>query len=428
MTTPAAHSGTLAVSSHDVYEQYIDHSWRMWAERARGRGPDFVVGRREGPYVWDLEGARRLLDCAVGGGVHSLGHRNPAVLAALRRAIGEDGLDGGLWTFPSVAMLGLQDALAAAAPHPSLDRSVITLSSTASIDLAIQMVSLLTGRPRVAAYRHGYHGHAGFAAMVTGSVEEGIIDYYGQPNPVAAFFEPYDDLDAIAAALEAGAGAVILEPFDYETWIPASADHLLGVRRLCDAHGALLIVDETRTGLGRSGQMWMSQLTGVVPDMLVTGKGLSGGLYPVSAVLTTTAIYDRCINGHPFAFASSLGGNEIACVIGQAVLDICGSAAFAANVEALSLRLDARFAELCTRYPEVYAPGAICGGIATIGATNPADAPAIAAHLFGRGVLCHSISLVAPALIKFFPVLTADPTIADEIADALEDFARHRAE
>ncbi|MGN6032258.1 MAG: aminotransferase class III-fold pyridoxal phosphate-dependent enzyme [Thermomicrobiales bacterium] len=423
-SSPAAPSGA---SSRSIYEQYIDRSWRAWAERARGRGPDFVVGRREGPYVWDLEGDRRLLDCAVGGGVHSLGHRNPEVLAALRRAIGEDGLDGGLWTFPSVAMLGLQDALAATAPHPSLDRSVITLGSTASIDLAIQMVSLLTGKQRVAAYRHGYHGHAGFAAMVTGSREEGIIDYYGQPNPVASFFEPYGDLDAVAAVLDDGIGAVILEPFDYETWIPASADYLLGVRRLCDERGALLIVDETRTGLGRSGRMWMCELTGVVPDMLITGKGLSGGFYPVSAVLTTAAIHNRCINGHPFAFASSLGGNEIACTIGQAVLGICGSEALKANVAALSARFAMRFGDLCDRYPEVYTPGTVCGGIATIGVVNPDDAPAIAAHLFGHGVLCHSISLVDPVLVKFFPVLTADPAIADEVAAALGDAAARAA-
>jgi acetylornithine/succinyldiaminopimelate/putrescine aminotransferase len=410
-------------TSREIYDAYEERSWRTLAQRARKRGEPFVVGKREGPYVWDLDGKRRLLDCAVGGGVHSLGHANPEVAGALRSAI-DSGMDGGLWTFPSPAMLSFQDALAKVSPSPALNRSVITLSSTAAIDLAIQMAARVTGRTQVAAYRHGYHGHAGFAAMVTGSVEEGIQELYGLPNPVGQFFSEYGDLDEISSVIGETTAAIILEPFDYESWQPASSDYLLCIQALCRERGALLIVDETRTGLGRSGRMWMSELTGVSPDMLITGKGLSGGLYPVGALMTTTAIYDACINAHPFAYATSLGGNEISCLIGERVLEVCSRPEFITGVEALGDRFRTRFQELCERYPRHFSQPNVVGGVVTLGLRNPEAAPEVSRYLFDHGVLCHSISLVDPICIKFLPVLTAAPGIADEVTDALEGYVR----
>ncbi|MDD5199768.1 MAG: aminotransferase class III-fold pyridoxal phosphate-dependent enzyme [Terrimicrobiaceae bacterium] len=411
------------MTAEEVYRAYEERSWRALAQRARLKGGAFVVGRREGAYVWDLDGERRLLDCALSGGLHSLGHRAPEILAALRGAL-DSGLDGGLWLFPTPELLSFQDALAAAAPAPALDRSVVTLSSTASIDLAVHFASRVTGRSKILAYRQGYHGHAGFAAMVTGSREEGIFEYYGLPNVVARFFERYGDLEEMSALVTPDVAAVVLEPFNYETWEPAPADFLPALQALCSERGALLIVDETRTGLGRSGKFWMCEHWGLVPDILITGKGLAGGLYPASALLTTTAIYDRCINEHQYGFASSMGGNEISCVVGQKVVEICRRPEFYEGIRSLETRFRLRFGDLCERYPGVFAPGVLLGGIVTIGLVDASLGPAAAQFLFEHGVLCHSVSVVAPARVKFFPILTGAPDIADEVADALERFAR----
>lgn len=221
--------------------------------------------------------------------------------------------------------------------------------------------------------------------------------------------------------------AVILEPFDYETWIPAPPAYLAGLEAICRERGALLILDETRTGLGRSGRLWMCQhYPGLAPDMLITGKGLAGGLYPASALLTTRAIYDACINAHAYGYASSMGGNELSCTVAAKVLEICGQPGFYAGIEALSARFRERLDDLCARYPETFAPGIVLGGILTVGVADGVPASAVARFLFGRGVLCHSVSMVPPARVKFYPVLTAGPAIADEVADALEAFARAR--
>ena len=259
--------------------------------------------------------------------------------------------------------------------------------------------------------------------MVTGSQEEGIIDFYGLPNTVGRFFQHYGDLDEIAASMTPDIAAVILELFDYETWIPASPGFLHGLAAICQERGALLIVDETRTGLGRSGKFWMCQHSGLVPDMLITGKGLSGGLYPASALLTTRAIYDGSINAHRYGFASSMGGNELSCVVASKVVEICSRPELHAGIEALAARFRERFGKLCRNHPELFEPGTILGGIITIGTRTPAIAEAAAASLFSSGVLCHSISCMPPARVKFYPTLTGDPSIADEVADALATFA-----
>jgi acetylornithine/succinyldiaminopimelate/putrescine aminotransferase len=410
-------------STTAIFDAYESRSWRSVARRQRAQGMEFVVGRRDGAYVWDVEGRRRLLDCSTSGGVHALGHRNPEVLAALREAL-DDGLDGGLWMFPNAPYLALQDSLAATAPDPALNRSVITLAASASNDLALLFAFRMTGRNRVVAYRHGYHGHGGFAALVTGSRDEGIAAHYGLNQDCGRFFATYGDLAAIDALLDDRVAAVIIEPFDYETFAPPPAEFLPALAALCRARGAFLIVDETRTGLARSGRLWMCEHSGVVPDMLVSGKGLSGGLYPASALITTEAIYERCINQHDYAYASSLGGNEISAWVACKVIEIASRPSVLAHVGALEAAFRARFAELCRRHQGVFRPGTTLGGIATIGLCDPAHRTRLPRALFASGILCHSVSAIEPSVVKFFPVLTAELGIVDEIADALDRFAR----
>ena len=363
--------------SREVYDAFEERSWSALARRSRDKGQEFVVGRRDGPYVWNVEGTRRLLDCTLTGGVHSLGHRNPELLAALRGAL-DDGLDGGLWVFPTPQMLALQDALTAVAPDPSLNRSVVTLSATASIDLAVQAAALHTGRPHVLAYRHGYHGHAGFAAMVTGSQRKDHrllrpAEHRGPLLPTLRRSRRDCGIDD-PGRCRSHPGAVRLRDVDSGfARLPAwSGGHL-------PERGALLIVDETRTGLGRSGKFWMCQHSGLVPDILITGKGLSGGLYPASALLTTRAIYDGSINAHRYGFASSMGANDSPASWRARSSSIRSRPELHAGIEALAARFRERFGKLCRNHPELLEPGTILGGIITIGTRTPAIAEAAAA-------------------------------------------------
>ncbi|NEI74024.1 aminotransferase class III-fold pyridoxal phosphate-dependent enzyme [Rhizobium lusitanum] len=405
-------------TSADIFNAFIERSWRSNAERQLAKGAEFVIGRREGVYLWDIEGDRRLIDCGAGGGVHALGHRHPAVLNALRQAL-DDGRDTGLWSVPNAEYLKLQDRLAELAPKPWLNRSVVTLCSTLSVDLATMFAFRVTKRQRMLAYRHGYHGHTGFAAIVTGSPEEGIIDHYNLPTH-ADFLETFGDVDELDRKLTKNIAAFIIEPMDYETFAPASKEFFEAASRLCKERGILFIVDETRAGLGRTGTLWATQQYDIEPAMLITGKGLSGGLYPASAVLMREEIYEECMNQHRFAYISSLGGNEISCLVAAQVLEVASNPALLENVKSVSRYLTAKINEVCGRHPDILTSVSSFGLAMSIGLSARAAGRTLYREIFAQGVLCHSVSEIDPPGLKLFPPLVLTNKQADEIAGALD--------
>jgi acetylornithine aminotransferase len=410
------------MKTQEVLDGYRDRSWRFLADLQTQSGMEFVVGKREGSYLWNLEGDRRVLDCGNGGGVHSLGHRNPEIIATLQDAVSR--LDAGMWAMPSPEVLALDDAFAASAPVPSICRSVPTLSSSISIDLAIMFSFRVTGRTKVLAYRYGYHGSSGLAALATGSDVEGWFDHYHLPREHSVFFENYGEIDAIERCLTSDCASIILEPMNYETFAPAPAGFLQQLGRLCRERGVLLIIDETRAGLGRSGRTWMTSHYKVEPDMLILGKGLGGGVYPASAVLTTRSIYDECMNTQRWGYMASMAGSPVGALVAAKVLEIAQRPSLLANVARLEAAFTARFTDLCERYADVFQPGTVRGAIATIGLADEAIAAVARRELFKRNILTHSVSEIAPRVAKFFPCLTSDVGVVDEIANALEDFAR----
>ncbi|WP_158818671.1 aminotransferase class III-fold pyridoxal phosphate-dependent enzyme [Methylocapsa sp. S129] len=420
MTTPPI---SPAATSAEIFNAFIERSWRSNAERQRAKGAEFVIGKREGVYIWDVEGKRRLIDCGVGGGVHGLGHRHPEVLKALQQAL-NDGRDTGLWSVPNSEYLKLQDQLAALAPKPSLNRSVITLCSTLSVDLATMFAFRVTKRRRMLAYRHGYHGHTGFAATVTGSPEEGVIDHYNLPG-CATFLERFGGIAELDRLLTSEIAAFIIEPMDYETFRPASKDFFETAARLCAERGALFIIDETRTGLGRTGALWATEQYDVEPDMMITGKGLSGGLYPASAVLMRESIYEECMNQHRFAYISSLGGNEISCIVAAKVLDVASSPELLANVRRVAALLKQRLEAVCQRRPDMLTAVSSFGLAVSVEVASREIGRALYREIFAEGVFCHSVAEIDPPSLKLFPPLILSDAEATEIAEAL-DRAAHR--
>jgi putrescine aminotransferase len=405
-------------TSTQLLDEYIARSWRSNAQRQRAKGADFVIGKREGVYMWNLEGTHRIIDCGVGGGVHSMGHRHPEVLAELRKAL-DDGRDTGLWSVPNAPYLALQDRLAELSPTPELTHSVVTLCSTLTVDMAAMFSLRVTGRSKILAYAHGYHGHSGFAAMVTGSEVEGVIDHYNLPTNSVAFFEEYGNLEHVAEKMTDDVAAIIIEPMDYESFQFASQEFMDGVTKLCRERGVLFIIDETRTGLGRTGKLWASQHYDLKPDILVTGKGLSGGLYPVSALITTEEIYEKCMNEHDFAYLSSLGGNEISCVVALKVLDLVSDPALLEHVNEVSVYLREKFQEIGKSHHNLIGPVHTLGAVQSVSVFDLTIAREIYSNLFKNGVLCHSVCEVGVPTIKFLPPIVLTKSEADEIAEAL---------
>ena len=299
-------------------------------------GVQIVVGERGGARFRDAYSGRWFWNCHCNGGVFNLGHRNPRVVAALREAL--DHLDVGNHHLVSGwrARLGAQLAESTGGLLPY---AVFAPSGTESVDLALRLARAVTGRRRIVSTLGSYHGLAGLAWAA------------GDPRWVEPFgfappgFEhvPFNDLEAMREAIDTETAAVILEAIPATLGFPRPAPgYLAQVAEAARERGALLILDEVQTGLGRTGTTWYFEQAGVVPDMLITGKGLGGGLYPVSAALLTEEL-EAFFDQNPFAYVSTFGGAELGCVVASAVIEEISEPGFLGRVEELGQRFETAF-------------------------------------------------------------------------------------
>ena len=243
-------------------------------------GVPLVIDRREGYFIYDVEG-KRLIDVHLNGGTYNLGHRNPEVVAAVTAAMQR--FDIGNHHFPSLARTALAEALVGTAPE-GIAKVMYGSGGGEAIDIALKSARHATKKRGIVSIAKAYHGHTGLA-VATGDERFATLFLADRPDEFAHV--PFNDLDAMEAALKGrDVAAVIMEtiPATYGFPLPAPG-YLPGVKRLCERYGALYIADEVQTGLMRTGELWAINKHGVVPDLLVSGKGISGGMYPVSVVL-----------------------------------------------------------------------------------------------------------------------------------------------
>ncbi len=304
--------------------------------------------RAEGNVLIDDEG-NRCLDFLSGFGAVPFGYGHPELTAALTRfaASGEPSL-----AQPSdlVAAGELAERLVAMTPA-GLDRVFFANSGAEAVEAAIKACRAATGRLRIIAAEKGFHGKTLGALSATGR------DFFQRPfgAPVAGFdFVPYGDLEALEAALAAGpAAAVILEPVQGEGGanVPPPG-YLAAVRAACDRHGAAFILDEIQTGFGRTGTLFACQAEDVVPDVLLLGKALGGGLVPIGAVVMkeTLASEDFCLR-----HSSTFAGNALCCRVALAVCDIFEREGeeILANVRQRSEQLREGHGRLVAEFPNV---------------------------------------------------------------------------
>jgi len=300
-------------------------------------GVDLVMGERAGAIFTDAFDGRRWLNCHCNGGVFNLGHRNPRVLEALRAAL--DHLDVGNHHLVSGHRAKLAERLAATTDD-RLPGVVFGVSGGEAIDAGIKAARAATGRSTIVSVRGGYHGHTGLA-LAAGDPQ--YREPFG-PNPPGFVQVPFDDLPAMDAAIGHDTAGVLLEPIPATLGMPIAADgYLAGVEALCRERGALLLLDEVQTGLGRTGRIWCHQHDDLTPDVVVTGKGLSAGLYPITATLMTPAAH-AVFDEQPFVHLSTAGGAELGCVAATTALDIIEEPGFLERVEELGERFEKGFA------------------------------------------------------------------------------------
>jgi acetylornithine/succinyldiaminopimelate/putrescine aminotransferase len=304
-------------------------------------GLQIVMGRREGIWFEDAYTKLRLINCHGNGGVFSLGHCNPRVTGAVAAALGK--LDIGNHHFVSAQRTQLASRLSASFDD-ALPRVVFGVSGGEAVDVAIKAARGVTSRSKIVSVEGGYHGHTGLA-LAAGDAT--FRDPFG-PNLPGFVQVPFNDTSAMEAVIDDQTAAVIVEAIPATLGMPIpGSGYFTAIRKLCDDRGARLLVDEVQTGLGRTGRWWGIQHEGVTPDAIITGKGLSGGIYPITATLLTRemhAVLDAEAN--PFVHISTFGGAELGCVAAMAVLDIVGGSGFLERVTAMSERFAEAFVPL----------------------------------------------------------------------------------
>ena len=263
----------------------------------------------EGALLWDAEG-REYIDCVGGHGVANVGHANAAVVSALsQQAQRLMVCPGGFYNDQRAQLLAELVRIAG----PGFERAFLCNSGTEAVEAALKFARLVTGRTKVIAAMRGFHGRTFGALSATWRKQ------YRQPfEPLVPGFEfaPYNRLDRLADALDSDTAAVILEVVQGEGGvIPGDGEYLRGVEALCRERGALFIVDEVQTGLGRTGRMFAGHHHGLQPDLMCVAKGLAGGL-PMGAVLLSSRVGELPSRVH----GSTFGGNPLACAAALATI------------------------------------------------------------------------------------------------------------
>jgi len=294
-------------------------------------GMDFVTGRREGAYLWDLDGEKRLFNLHCNGGVFNLGHRNPELIDLLKESLDE--LDIGNGHLMSQARAEVAQLLAELMPG-DLDYTVFGVSGGEAVDLALKVARAYTGRSKIISARGGYHGHTGLA-MAAG--DEKYRAPFG-PQPSGFVQVPFGDVDRLAAEMDADTAAIILETVPATLGMAVPPDgYLPTVRELCSHRNILLVIDEVQTGLGRTGKLWGFEHFDIIPDIVVLGKGLSGGIYPISTTVMRKPL-ESVFHADPFIHVSTFGGAEVGCRVARRVLEISSSPTFLNHVNRLARR------------------------------------------------------------------------------------------
>jgi acetylornithine/N-succinyldiaminopimelate aminotransferase len=272
--------------------------------------PPLALARGAGAEVWDVDG-RRYLDLVGGVAVNALGHAHPAVVRAVTEQISTLGQVSNLYlSEPSITLAEtLLDLLGATGSG-----RVLFCNSGAEANEVAFKIARRTGRPKIVSTDGAFHGRTMGALALTGQpAKRGSFE----PMPPGVVFVPYGDPAALASVIDGDTAAVFLEPVQGENGVVIPPEgYLQAAREITAARGALLVLDEVQTGIGRTGTWFAHQSAGVTPDVVTLAKGLGGGL-PIGACIGIGAAAHLL---QPGQHGSTLGGNPVCCAAALAVL------------------------------------------------------------------------------------------------------------
>ncbi len=321
--------------------------------------------------------------------------------------------------FPAIGRAALAKKLVQTAPS-NMRYAVLSSGGGEAIDIGLKCARYGTKRRKIVSIEKAYHGHTGLAL---GTADGRYADQFmsaGRPDEFVKV--PFNDLPAMEAALAAGdAACVIMETIPATYGFPMPADgYLPGVKALCEKYGSLYVADEVQTGLMRcgSGNLWGITGYGVTPDIIVTSKGLSGGLYPIGAVIVNEQA-GGWLKEDGWGHISTFGGSELGCVAALKTLEITLRPETVANVDTIAKKLRAGLEVIQRKH-------AFFTGIRQRGVifglefnTHPEGAKHVMRELYAKGIWA-IFSQLDPRVLQFKPGLLLTPADCDDILERTE--------
>ena len=306
------------IDDDQIIADYSAHVNPALAQVLQFIGFTSTEARARGCIVTDSKG-REFLDCIGGYGTMSLGHSHPKIIEAAKAQLDAMAFSSRvLFNAPQVA---LAKKLAQITPG-DLQFSFFCNSGAEAAEAAIKFARISTGRTKLISAKGAYHGKTLGALSVSGR------DKYKTPfGPLISGAQTIEFNDVAALqAIDEQTAAFLIEPIQGEGGIYSASDEFLrAARTRCDEVGALLVMDEVQTGLGRTGKMWgcdwAFENTDMAPDMMLLAKALSGGAIPIGAVVATPRVWEFW-NDAPLIHSSTFGGNPLACAVGLRTLEI----------------------------------------------------------------------------------------------------------
>lgn len=370
-------------------------------------------------------GGQEYLDFLGAYGVFTVGHRHPRVLEAVRAQL--DRMPLSSRTFFNARAGELAQRLAEVTPG-DLQYTFFCNSGTEAIEGALKMVRIASGKTNVVCTIGAFHGKTMGALSATGREA-----YKRSFEPLIPGFThvPFDDPDAVEAAIDQDTAAVLVEPIQGEGGIICpSPGYLQALRRICTDRGVYLVLDEVQTGLARTGAMFACNHSGVVPDIMTLAKALGGGVMPIGAVVGTAEVWERTFRENPLIHTSTFGGNPLACAAGIATLDVIRDEGLVDAARERGAQLLAGLQAVRDRFPEALVAARGQGLMLGVEFSVKDVAELTINGMARRGVIA-AYTLNNPRVIRFEPPLvvtaqqvdTAIAAFSEAVAEAVEMLA-----
>lgn len=410
--------------SRETVDNFVNHFNKGWVDYRKSvtEAGDYAgtEWRGEGIYFYDVFG-NEYIDCLGGYGALDLGWSHPEVVEAVRAQAGKSGIPSQELMDP---LRGVLARLLSLITPGDIDHSFFVSSGTETIEGALKIAKLYTGKHNFISTVAGFHGKTLGSLSVIGKKDfrKALQPFGGQ-----TFYVPFGDAEALEKQLEICAtvgieiAAFIAEPIQGEAGAIVPPDEYWPkVRAICDRFDVLLIADEVQTGMGRTGKLWGVEHWNVVPDILCVAKSLGGGVMPIGAFMGNGKIWRAFEDPNPFIHTTTTGGNPMACAAAIAAIKVTLRDDLPTKAAENGSYFMDKLQGFADRYPQIYK--GITGKGLLIGQhfKAPELGYKIAAGLFKRKVLVAG-TLISANTVRFEPALIITRGQIDEVLNRLED-------